>query len=327
LAIAAEECNALRETNAAVSAHNALLQSQTRQVQQFNALCSRFLVLSHHTTSLMQSTNQRIPCYNSKKPFYILAVSIGKTLYWFFDCLFGSRHGRKLNDTNPGIGMRLAPRRRFLFIEGEFSCSHTKVHVKWFRRSRLSLHRRAVHKAHVIVDPHTGEVTGLRDLLILDCEIANFSKDNPDAFAQFVRNHSHMIAKFSFVFYLTRLDPREKAFPMVILSSVQGQTTNSTVSCLSIACQILVDEGIDLRGTAFDGDIKHLHYLDLFKTGIDDPQKINLRSPFSRIVPHEGPGIFEDKHYSLKTIWHCFVKDAQYFPLPFVVKPMINQNA
>jgi hypothetical protein len=90
LAVAIEECNALRETNTALSAPNALLQSQTRQVQQFNAVCNRFPVLSDHVTSLVQSTNQWAPCCNSKmRPFYIIAASMGETRYRLFDYLFG----------------------------------------------------------------------------------------------------------------------------------------------------------------------------------------------------------------------------------------------
>jgi hypothetical protein len=90
LVIIIEERNALRKISAALSAHNALLRSQTKQVQQFNAIYNRFPVLSHHATSLMQSTNQRTPCYNSKmKPFYILTPSMGETLYRLFDYLFG----------------------------------------------------------------------------------------------------------------------------------------------------------------------------------------------------------------------------------------------
>jgi hypothetical protein len=103
------------------------------------------------------------------------------------------------------------------------------------------------HKAHVFVDPRTGEVTELTEPLILDREVANFLKDNPDAFAQFVREHSHMVANFSFVSYLTRIDPREKTFLMAILPWEQGQATDATISSLSIACQILVEEGVDLR--------------------------------------------------------------------------------
>jgi hypothetical protein len=55
------------------------------------------------------------------------------------------------------------------------------------------------HKIHVFVYPHTGEVTGLTESLILDRETTNFLKDNPnpDAFAQFVRDHSHMAGNFS----------------------------------------------------------------------------------------------------------------------------------
>jgi hypothetical protein len=91
----------------------------------------------------------------------------------------------------------------------------------------------------VLVDPHAGEVTGLTEPLILDRETANFLKDNPDAFTQFARDHSDMIARFCFVFSLTPLDPGEKAFLLAILTSVKGQATDATVSSLSIVCQIL----------------------------------------------------------------------------------------
>jgi hypothetical protein len=83
-----------------------------------------------------------------------------------------------------------------------------------------------------------------------------------------------MVANFSFVFYLTRPDPREKAFPMAELPSVEGQAT-------------------DLREITFDGDVGSLHYLALLKTRIDDLPKINIRSPLSRTVPHEGPGFLK----------------------------------
>jgi hypothetical protein len=127
--------------------------------------------------------------------------------------------------------------------------------------------------------------------------------------------------------YLTQFDPQEKAFRMAILPSVQEQATDATISSLSIACQALVDEGVDFRRIAFDGDVKYLHYLGSFKTRIDNLQKINLRSPLSRIVPHEGPGIFKNILHLLKTIGYCFVKEARYFPLPFVAKPTINRDA
>jgi hypothetical protein len=149
------------------------------------------------------------------------------------------------------------------------------------------------HKAHVLVDPHTGEVTRLAEPLVLDREAANSLKDNPDAFTQCVRDHSHMVAKFSFISYLMRLDPWEKAFPIVLLPSVQGQATDATISSLSIACQILVDEGVDLRGIASDNNIRYLHCLDSFTNRIGELQKINLRSPLSRIVPRKGPRLLK----------------------------------
>jgi hypothetical protein len=152
------------------------------------------------------------------------------------------------------------------------SCSETLVCLRVDARSQ---------KAHVLDDPHTGEVTGLTEPLILHRETANFLKDNPDAFVKGVCNRSHMVAQFSFVFYLPQLDSWEKVVPMAILPSVQGQARGATISSLSVACQIRVDEEVDLRGIAFDGNAKYLHYLDSFKTIINVLQKINCRSPFS----------------------------------------------
>jgi hypothetical protein len=129
---------------------------------------------------------------------------------------------------------------------------------------------------------------------VLNRETANFLKNNSDAFAQLVRECTHIMERFSFVFYLTRLDPREKAFPMAILPSVQGQAADSTLPTLSVARQILSDEGAPLRGLAFDGDLKYLCHLEWFKTRINDLQKINIQGPLRWIITHEGPGIFED---------------------------------
>jgi hypothetical protein len=119
---------------------------------------------------------------------------------------------------------------------------------------------------------------------MLDRETTDFLKNNSDAFVQSVREHAHIAAKFYFVFDVTRLDPREKAFPMAILPSVQGQAIDAT---LSIARQILSDEGADLRGLEFDGDLKCLRYLRSFKTRINDLQKINLQGTLNRIICDE----------------------------------------
>jgi hypothetical protein len=226
--------------------------------------------------------------------FYIIAASMSETLYRLFDCFFGFLSWRQVERYRskriPVLGLQ----------NDAFCLSKENFHAlaqKYMSRgsdTRVCLCVDVLsHMAHVLVDPHTGEVTGLTDPLILDRETANFLKNNPDAFAQFVRDHSYMVVKLSLAFYLTRLDPREKAFPMVILPSVQGQATDATILSFSFVCQILVEKGVDLRGIAFDGDVKYLHYLNSFKTRIDDLQKINLRSPFSGIVPHEGPGLLK----------------------------------
>jgi hypothetical protein len=51
-------------------------------------------------------------------------------------------------------------------------------------------------KVHVLIDPHAGEITGLTKPLMLDRETVDFLKNNSDAFAQFVGEHAHILAKF-----------------------------------------------------------------------------------------------------------------------------------
>jgi hypothetical protein len=176
LAIAIEKCNPLRETNAAFSAHNALLQSQTKQVQQFNAVGSRFPVLFHHVTSLMQSTNQQIHCYNSKmKRFYIITASMGETMYQLFDCLFGFPSWRQVERYR-------SRRRNALGLQQDAFClSRENFHALAQGCMSSGSDTRVCrcvdglsHNAHVLVYPDIGEVTGLTEPLVLDRETANF---------------------------------------------------------------------------------------------------------------------------------------------------------
>jgi hypothetical protein len=112
------------------------------------------------------------------------------------------------------------------------------------------------HKAHVLIDPRIGRVAGLTEPLVLDPHTIDVLANDPDAFGRFLRDCTYLVAKFSFIFYLTRLDPREKAFPMAILPSVQGQPTNAIIQSISQARQILRDEGVNVRSLAFDWDTK-----------------------------------------------------------------------
>jgi hypothetical protein len=123
-----------------------------------------------------------------------------------------------------------------------------------------------------------------------------------------LRHHAHLVTKFSFVLFLTRLDPRAKAFPMAILPAVHGHATDDTLSSLAFAPQILEDEGVDVQGFAFDGDTKYLGFLTAFEAIIEQIQKINLEGGLKGIVADKGLGVFEDVLHLLKTIRYRFVK-------------------
>jgi hypothetical protein len=101
-----------------------------------------------------------------------------------------------------------------------------------------------------------------------------------------------MVTKFPFVVYLTQLDPRAKTFSMAILPAIHGHATDDTLSSLSFALQILEDDGIDVRGLAFDGDTKYLGFLTAFEALVDQIQKINLVGELKGIAD-EGLGILE----------------------------------
>jgi hypothetical protein len=78
------------------------------------------------------------------------------------------------------------------------------------------------HKVHVLIDPRTGRVARLTEPLVLDSHTIDVLANDTDGFGRFLRDYAYRITKFSFLFYLTQLDPREKTIPMAILPSVQG---------------------------------------------------------------------------------------------------------
>jgi hypothetical protein len=89
------------------------------------------------------------------------------------------------------------------------------------------------HKTHVLIDPRIGRVAGLTEPLVLDPHTSDVLANNPDAFGRFLHDCAYPVAKGSFVFYLMRLDPREKAFPMAIPPSVQRQATDAIIQSIS----------------------------------------------------------------------------------------------
>jgi hypothetical protein len=81
---------------------------------------------------------------------------------------------------------------------------------------------------------------------------------------------------------------------MAILLSLQGQATYAIIQSISRARQILRDEGVDVRGLGFDGNIKYLSFLRHFERKVGRIQGLNLLRPWSGIITNNGPGIFED---------------------------------
>jgi hypothetical protein len=120
----------------------------------------------------------------------------------------------------------------------EVNFSSSREAFRSLARERISTD---AHKVHVLINPRTGENARLTEPLILNQETALLLKNDSDAFAQFLRHHASMVTKFFFVLYLTRLDPRAKAFPMAILPTVHGHATDGTLS--SLAVRLLDDSG------------------------------------------------------------------------------------
>jgi hypothetical protein len=113
------------------------------------------------------------------------------------------------------------------------------------------------------------------------------------------------------------------AFPMIILLAIHGHATDDTFSSLSVARQILENESVDVRGLAFDGDIKYLGFLTAFDALVEQIQKIKLDGGLKRNAAGKGLGIVEDVLYLFKTRYR-FAKTVNNFILPFAAKPMIN---
>jgi hypothetical protein len=186
------------------------------------------------------------------KPFYILAASMGETSYGLFDSFLGLPSWRQVrrycDSRHKGLGLH----KDIFCLSLENFCSLARRYMPNSSDTRVSLAIGAVfHKAHVLIDPCTGRVAGLTQPLVLDPHTNDVLANNPDALGRFLRDYAYRVAKFSFVFYLTRFDPREKASPMAIMSRVQGQATDAIIRSISRARQILRDEGVDVRGLAF----------------------------------------------------------------------------
>jgi hypothetical protein len=168
------------------------------------------------------------------KPFSILAASMGETSYALFRGFLGFPLWRQIQRYRDS-------RRKLLGLHGDISslslenfCSLARRYVPDSSDTRVCLAIDAVsHKTLIIIDSHTSQVTGLTKPLVLDPHTIDALANDPDAFGRFLRDCACRVAKFSFVFYLTRLDPREKAFPMAILPSVQGRANDAIIQSIS----------------------------------------------------------------------------------------------
>jgi hypothetical protein len=304
LANAISECNSLRATNTTLVAENASLRQQICKLKQLDEVGRHFPILSHHLESLMQSVYLLAPRYGATmKPFYLLAASMGETLYGLFDSFLGFPSWRQVQQYRDSRHKVLGLHEDIFSLSLENFRSLAPRYMPDSSDTRVCLAIDAVsHKAHVLIDLRTGRVAGLTEPFVLDPHTIDVLVNDPDAFGRFLCDCAYRVAKFSFVFYLTRLDLREKAFPMAILLSAQGQATDTSIQSISRARQILKDEGVNVRGLAFDGNIKYLSFLRPFKRQVERIQELNLHRPLSGIVANNGPGIFEDVLHLLKTI-------------------------
>jgi hypothetical protein len=252
---------------------------------------------------------------------------MGETLSGLFDNFLGFPSWRQVQRYRDSWRKVLGLHEDIFSLSLENFRSLARRYMPDSSNTRICLAIDAVsHKAHVLIDPRTGQVAGLTEPLVLDPHTIHVLANDPDGFGRFLRDCASRVANFSFVFYLTRLDPREKAFPMVVLPSVQGQVTDAIIQSISRARQILRDEGIDVRGLAFDVDTKYLSFLRSFERQVERIQELNLHHPLSGIVANNGPGIFGDVLHLLKTIRYRYVTPVHHFPLPFTIRQRSLEN-
>jgi hypothetical protein len=225
----------LRSTNTTLVAENASLRQQICELKQLDEVGRRFPILSHHLESLMQSVDLVAPRYSATmRPFYILAASMGETLYRFFDSFLGFPSWRQVQRYRNSRHKVLGLHKHIFSLSLENFRSLARRYMPDSSDTRVCLAIDAVsHKAHVLIDLRIGQVAGLTEPLVLDPPTIDVLANDPDAFGRFLRNCSYRVVKFSFVFYLTRLDPREKAFPMASLLFVQGQATDAIIQSIS----------------------------------------------------------------------------------------------
>jgi hypothetical protein len=187
----------------------------------------------------MQSVDLLAPWYSATmKPFYLLDPSMGETLYRLFDSFFGFPSWRQVQQYRDSWRNVLGLHEDIFSLSLENFRSLARRHMPDLSDTRACLAIDAMsHKTHVLINPRTGRVAGITEPLVLDPHTIDVLANDPDACGSFLRDSASRVAKFSFVFYLAGLDPREKAFPMVILPSVQGQATDSIIQSISRARQ------------------------------------------------------------------------------------------
>jgi hypothetical protein len=211
------------------------------------------------------------------KPFYILATFMGETLYRLFNSFLGFPSWRQVQRYCDSWRKVLGFHEDIFSLSLENFRSLARQYLPDSSNTRVCLAIDAMsHKAHALVDLRTGRVGGLTEPLVLGPHTIDVLANDPDAFGRFLRDCVNRVAKFSFMFYLTRLDPREKAFPMAILPSIQGQATDAIIQSISRARQILRNEGVDIRGLAFDVDTKYLSFLRPFERQVERIQELTF---------------------------------------------------
>jgi hypothetical protein len=112
------------------------------------------------------------------------------------------------------------------------------------------------HKAAVLINSTTGDVSGITESFQVSIHATHYFETHPENFEVFVRDQCMRAAKYSFAFFISRLDLREKTVPITIIPATAASATNGIRTNLTAIRHLLLDGGVDVRGIAFDRDKK-----------------------------------------------------------------------
>jgi hypothetical protein len=123
------------------------------------------------------------------KPFYILAVSMGETLYGLFDSFLGFPSWIQVQRYQDGRCKVLGLHEDIFSLSLENFRSLARRYMPDSSDTRVCLAIDAVsHKSHILIDPRTGRVAGLTEPLVLAPHTIDVLANDPDAFGRFLRD-------------------------------------------------------------------------------------------------------------------------------------------